>query len=91
MTVESVMSLGYQVLATAFWSALPVLAAGMIVGLFVAVFQAATQIQEASLNFVPKLLGMAAALVMFGGWIINKLMTFTVTLFNRAADIGAGF
>ena len=88
MTPEAVVDLGYRALNTALWCAMPILLVGMAVGLLIAVFQSATQIQEASLNFVPKLLGMAAALVVFGSLILERLQTFTTQLFTTIASLG---
>lgn len=90
MTVEYVMSLTQQLLAEALWTSLPILAAGMTVGVLVAVFQAATQIQEASLAFVPKLVGMGIALVVFGPWIMERLIAFTSLMLDSAAAVGGG-
>jgi len=88
MTVEYVIDLANTLMATAFWITLPILGISMAVGLCVAIFQAATQIQEASLNFVPKLIGMGVALMIFGPWILDKLSSFTVTLINGLAAGG---
>lgn len=88
MTAEAVIDLAYTTMATAFWVTLPVLAISMGIGIVVAIFQAATQIQEASLNFVPKLVGMGIAIVLFGGWIIDKLSGFTITLLGKIATVG---
>lgn len=90
MNVEAVIDLGYQTLATAFWVALPILAAGMAIGLIVAVLTAATQIQEASLNFVPKLAAIGFALVVFGSWIIEKISGFTIQMIGSISTIGGG-
>ena len=88
MTVESVMDLAQKTMSTAIEISLPVLVMGMAVGIGVAIMQAATQIQEASLAFVPKLIGMGVALVMFGPWILNKLTGFAITLISSMAHVG---
>ena len=88
MTIESVIDLAYTTVSTAFWICLPVLGISMAIGLCVAIFQAATQIQEASLNFVPKLVGIGVALVLFGGWILGKLSGFTAAMITGAATLG---
>ena len=54
----------------------PMLFAGMIVGLIISIFQAATSIQEQTLTFVPKMIAIVAALIIFGPWIINNLVGF---------------
>jgi flagellar biosynthetic protein FliQ len=74
-------------MATGFWVSLPVLAISMAIGILVSIFQAATQIQEASLNFLPKLIGVGVGLVLFGPWILDKLMSFTVMLISSSATV----
>lgn len=68
-------------------SAPPVLAS-MIIGLLVSVFQATTQIQEQTLTFVPKLIGVFASLVIAGPWIGMQLVRFTKALFETIATVG---
>jgi flagellar biosynthetic protein FliQ len=57
--------------------ALPILGIGMIVGLFISVFQSVTQIQEATLTFVPKILAVLVGMLIFGPWMLNKIMAYT--------------
>ena len=85
MTVDSVIDLAHKTMNTGFWIVAPVLGISLAIGLLVAIFQAATQIQEASLAFLPKLIGMGIAIAMFGTWILQKLMTFTTTLLSGSA------
>ena len=59
----------------------PILGFGLVVGLIVSVFQAATQIQEMTLTFVPKMIAVAAAIVLFGPWMLRSMVTFTEKLF----------
>ncbi len=88
MSTEIVIDLAFNFMFTAFMIALPILAIGMSIGVVVAIFQAATQIQEASLSFLPKLIGVGAALVFFGPWILEKLMSFTMVMFNSTTLVG---
>jgi flagellar biosynthesis protein FliQ len=88
MSVDSILDLARSTMAIGFWVTLPILAIGMAIGIGVAIFQAATQIQESSLSFLPKLIGVGVGLIFFGPWILNKLITFTVTLFTSAASMG---
>jgi flagellar biosynthetic protein FliQ len=67
---------------------LPVLAMTLFVGILVSVFQAITQVQEMTLTFVPKLLGVAAIVVLLGSWMLTTMVQFTVTCFQRAAGAG---
>ena len=61
----------------------------MIVGVFVSVFQAATQIQEQTLTFVPKLIVVLGTLMVAGYWMIAQLVKFTATLFAMIPKLGA--
>jgi len=61
----------------------PVLLIGLAVGLLVSVFQAMTQINEQTLSFVPKILAILGALVLFGDWMMTRLSDFTITLFEN--------
>lgn len=59
----------------------PMLLIGLVVGLAVSIFQATTQIQEATLSFVPKIVAVLGSLVIFGPWIISSMINFTKNLF----------
>jgi flagellar biosynthetic protein FliQ len=61
----------------------PALGAAMIIGLIIGVLQAATQIQEQTLSFVPKIISVFAVLIIFGSWLLNTLVTFTTDLYNQ--------
>ena len=63
-------------------ASLPMLGAALIIGLIVSIFQATTQINEQTLSFVPKIIGVLLALVLFGGWILSKLSDFTIQLYS---------
>ena len=65
----------------------PVLGAALIVGLFVAIFQATTSIQEQTLTFLPKMLTILAVLALLGGWMFAELRDYTVTLFRQIARL----
>lgn len=68
------------------WTALvisgPILLATLIVGLVISIFQVATQIQEITLSYVPKLLTAAIMLIVLGGWMLGRLTQFAVTLYQ---------
>jgi flagellar biosynthetic protein FliQ len=76
--------LALRMMADLFWTALticaPVLGITLAVGLLVSVLQVTTQIQEASLTFIPKLIAAGVALVLFGPWMLRKLTQFAVHL-----------
>ncbi len=82
MTPETVMTIGQRALEITMLMAAPMLIAALIIGLLVGVFQAATQINEATLSFIPKLLGMAAVLVIVGPWMLKLIISYTRELFE---------
>lgn len=61
----------------------PILGLGLLVGLIVSIVQATTQIQEATLSFIPKIIAIALALLVFGPWMMNLMYDFTVKLFEN--------
>ena len=65
----------------------PIVVAAMVVGLIVSVFQAATQLNEATLSFVPKVIVVAGLLAVFGPGMLAGLVEFTRTIFMTAADV----
>ncbi|MEE9170970.1 MAG: flagellar biosynthesis protein FliQ [bacterium] len=87
MTQEFVVTLGKDALTTAFMVAAPMLLSGLIIGLAIGVFQAVTQIQEMTLTFIPKILVVVIALVVFLPWILNVLITFATTVFGSITTI----
>lgn len=80
MGPETVLDLGRDALWLAVLLAGPLLGAALAVGLFIGVIQAATQIQEMTLSFIPKLLALVIALFVGGPWMIQVLVTFSQRL-----------
>lgn len=80
MTPETVMTIGRQTLEITALLAGPLLISSLIVGLVIAMFQAATQINEMTLTFIPKLITIAVVLLVAGPWLLQTLVTFTVRL-----------
>lgn len=80
MTPEFVTGFFLQAIKTAIFLAAPMLVVGLITGVLVSMFQAATQINEMTLVFVPKMLGVALALLVFFPWMLNLIIGFTETL-----------
>jgi len=76
---------GYFLLAikTAILLAAPMLVAGLVIGVLVSMFQAATQINEMTLVFVPKILGVAVVMLIFFPWMLNLIVVFTQNLFKN--------
>lgn len=75
------LSLAQKAIRTVLLVSLPMLSVSLIVGLGVSVIQAVTQIQEATLAFVPKIVAVFLAMLIFGPWIINIITEFTGNLF----------
>ena len=82
MTPEVVMNLGQDALMMTMMLAGPLLLAALGVGLLIGIFQAATQIQEMTLSFIPKRGALVVALLIGGPWMIRTLVEFTTRLFN---------
>ncbi|MFT9487524.1 flagellar biosynthesis protein FliQ [Tepidibacillus infernus] len=61
----------------------PMLGLGLLVGLIVSIFQATTQIQEQTLAFIPKIIAVLLAIVIFGPWMLSHLVEFTESIFNQ--------
>jgi flagellar biosynthesis protein FliQ len=83
MTEELVMRLGQEALKTTAMVAAPMLGAALVVGLIVSIFQAITQINEATLTFVPKMIIIGLVLVLAGPWMIDVMSQYTVGLFEN--------
>jgi flagellar biosynthesis protein FliQ len=81
MTPEFVIGFARQSIELTLMIALPMLGIGLIVGVVVSIIQAATQIQEMTLTFVPKIISIFLALLISFPWIMNKMVTFTRELF----------
>jgi flagellar biosynthetic protein FliQ len=82
MTPETVMTIGQRALEVTILLSAPLLLAALIIGLLVGVFQAATQINEMTLSFIPKLIGMAGTLVVAGPWMLKTIVGYTRELFE---------
>ncbi len=87
MTPETVTSIGQQALWVTMMIAAPLLLSALAIGLLVGMFQAATQINEMTLSFIPKLLVLVAALIMAGPWMLGVLVTFTQQLFQQIPSL----
>lgn len=82
MTPESIILIGQEAMKVTALLAAPLLLSALTIGLLVGMFQAATQIQEMTLSFIPKLIVMALALMVSGSWMINLVVNFTERLFE---------
>ncbi len=86
MTVEQVTFLLQETIKTTLWVSAPFLAAALFVGLLISVFQAATQVNEQTLTFVPKIVAVLATFGLLFPWIIQRVMDFTQLIMERAAQ-----
>ncbi len=87
MGPDVVLELATQALELTLRVALPMLLAGLVVGLAVSVFQAVTQIQEQTLSFIPKILALAGVLIVLGPWMLNQLLSYTADLWSSIPQL----
>jgi flagellar biosynthetic protein FliQ len=83
MTPEFVVDFAQEAIKTTILVSMPMLGLGLAVGLIVAIFQAVTQIQEITLTFVPKILVVLLALLVFANWMLEQLMHFATTTIEQ--------
>ena len=82
MTPETVMTIGQQALTITVMLAAPLLLSALAIGLLVGMIQAATQINEMTLSFIPKLIVLGLALLIAGPWMLQSIVTFTQRLYQ---------
>jgi flagellar biosynthetic protein FliQ len=82
MTPQFVLSLGREAIVMTLLVSAPMLAFGLIVGLAISILQAVTQIHEMTLTFIPKIIAVAVAMLIFMPWMINLIVDYTTRLFN---------
>ncbi len=87
MSPETVMTIGRQALEMTMLLAAPLLLVALAIGLLVGILQAATQINEMTLSFIPKLIGMAVALLVAGPWMLRELVSYTRTLIESIPSL----
>jgi flagellar biosynthetic protein FliQ len=83
MTPESVITLGQQAVQMTLMIAAPMLLTALVIGLVVSIFQAATQINEMTLSFIPKLLGIFLVMIFTGSWMVNTMVDYIQRLFGN--------
>lgn len=81
MTESFVLNFAQNAVMVALILAAPVLVASLIIGSVVSLFQAATQINEVTLTFIPKILGIGLVLALFGSWMVQQMLSFTSNIF----------
>ena len=87
MDEGTVIYIGSQAMKTALYVAGPVLGFGLLTGLVISVLQAVTQIQEMTLTFIPKIIAVAAAVAIFGPWMLRVMTEFTASMFSYLPSI----
>jgi flagellar biosynthesis protein FliQ len=87
MSEELILKLGQETIKTTALLCGPLLLAALVVGLLVSVFQAVTQINEATLTFIPKMIVVGIVLVVAAPWMMDVMNNFTVQLFENLTDM----
>ncbi len=90
MNIDQYLHIARVGIETALMVSAPVLLVGLIVGLVINIFQAATQISDPAIAFIPKIGASVCAIVVFGHFMINRLAWFTTWLYNSIGNVGAG-
>lgn len=91
MTDNQVISIWLEAMTLAAKLSAPILLTALLLGFAVSLFQSVTQIQEVTLSFVPKAVGVGVALLLSGNWMLHEMVTFTTALFNEIPKLlGSG-
>ena len=90
MSQDSVVSICVSAMELALKVGMPLLLVGLVIGLVVSVFQAVTQIQEQTLSFIPKIIGLAVVLVVGGPWMLGQLIVWTQELYGQIPNLVGG-
>lgn len=87
MTPELVMEIGRQAIEMTLMLSAPMLLSALVIGLIVSIFQAATQINEATLSFIPKLIGTFLVLILAGPWMLQLIVDYIRRLFEMIPQV----
>jgi flagellar biosynthesis protein FliQ len=87
VTDTQVIHIGLEAMAITAKLAAPILLTALLIGFVVSLFQSATQIQEVTLSFVPKMVGVGVALLLTGNWMLHEMISYTTTLFSQIPDL----
>ncbi len=88
MTPEFVIGIGRQAIETTLMCAAPMLITALVIGLVISIFQAATQINEQTMTFIPKIVGVFITLLIFSPWILQKISAFIHMIFDQLPLVG---
>ena len=83
MSQDKVVSLIVEMMGVTMKVALPLLGVGLVVGLLISILQAVTQIQEQTLSFIPKILGLVAVIAILGPWMLSTVVDWTTQLWSQ--------
>jgi flagellar biosynthetic protein FliQ len=87
MSDTAIIDIALQTMLVALKLSAPILVTALVIGFAVSLFQSLTQIQEVTLAFVPKLVGVGIALLLCGNWMMHTLVTFTNNLFDAIPSL----
>jgi len=87
MNQAEILEIGREAMNVALQLSLPVLSLTLLAGLIVAIFQAVTQVQEMTLTYVPKILAVIVALLLFGSWMLSTIVNFTAQSFHSIEKV----
>jgi flagellar biosynthesis protein FliQ len=87
MNQDTVVSIVTQTMEIGLKLSLPILLVGLLIGLVISVFQAVTQIQEQTLSFIPKVLGMVLVIVVAGPWMLGQIVNWTHDLYSSIPSL----
>lgn len=90
MNTSAILDIGAQALIMSAKLAAPILITSLVIGFAISLFQSITQIQEVTLSFVPKAVGVSIALLVCGNWMIAELVSFTHDLFTKIPSLLGG-
>ncbi len=87
MNADTILDLTRQAMVVILLLSMPILLTALVVGLLIGMFQAATQINEMTLSFIPKLFAVVLAILLAGPWMLHLLIDFTINLFHRIPSL----
>jgi len=87
MNTESIISMARNAMEMTLLVSAPMLLSGLVIGVLISIFQAVTQIQEMTLTFVPKIIAVFLALIIFAPWMLEIMMSFTTELFQSIPEV----
>ena len=90
MSTDVVISIATDAMNLAFKVAMPLLLVGLVLGLVVSVLQAVTQIQEQTLSFIPKIIGLGVVVVVGGPWMLGEVVSYTQELYSAIPTLVGG-